>query len=140
MNEFTLNPHLQQDCFHVLDLPLCKLLLMNDQNYPWFILVPMQNGLNEICQLSELDQHQLLKESSWVSEFLLQYFKADKLNVAALGNVVSQLHIHHIARFKSDPVWPAPVWGKLESKPYSSSEANVIVSAAVQFVAGRIPR
>ena len=138
MNDFSLHPRLQEDSLHILDLPLCKLLLMNDQHYPWFILVPMKKDLSEIFQLSEADQHQLLKESAWVSEYLLQHFRADKLNIAALGNMVPQLHVHHIARFKTDPAWPAPVWGKFEAKPYSSTEANIVIESVSQFMKGKL--
>lgn len=119
---FSLAPELQRDCIELADWPLCKLLLMNDSQYPWFILVPREAGLKEIIDLSETQQVTLLRESAKLSKLLQQVFNPDKLNVAALGNMVPQLHIHHIARFKTDAAWPAPVWGKLPAVPYSDEQ------------------
>ena len=97
---------------------------MLDSNYPWFILVPDRENITEIHQLAEIDQIQLITESSQLSSVISSQFNADKLNIAALGNVVPQLHIHHIVRYKNDAVWPAPVWGKLPAKPYSDADKN----------------
>ena len=119
---FPLAPELQRDCIELADWPLCKVLLMNDSQYPWFILVPREAGLKEIIDLSETQQVTLLRESAKLSKLLQQVFNPDKLNVAALGNMVPQLHIHHIARFKTDAAWPAPVWGKLPAVPYSDEQ------------------
>ena len=119
---FSLAPELQRDCIELADWPLCKVLLMNDSQYPWFILVPREAGLKEIIDLSETQQVTLLRESAKLSKLLQQVFNPDKLNVAALGNMVPQLHIHHIARFKTDAAWPAPVWGKLPAVPYSDEQ------------------
>lgn len=116
---FDLHSQLAADCLRLGRFPLCELLLSRDANYPWFILVPMHAGLSEIYQLSEPDQGQLLRESSALAAFLAESFKADKLNIATLGNVVPQLHIHHIVRYRSDAAWPAPVWGKVPAKPYT---------------------
>ena len=115
---FTLHTQLQQDCVQLGRFELCHLLLMNDANYPWFILVPGREDITEIFQLSEADQIQLIRESSVLSEKLAWEFKADKMNIGALGNMVPQLHVHHIVRYQHDPAWPAPVWGKLAAKPY----------------------
>lgn len=119
---FLLHPRLAADCHVAGDFPLCRLLLMNDANYPWFILVPRRENLREIYELSETDQRQLLLESSQLSRALMQTFKGDKLNIAALGNVVPQLHLHHIVRFQNDPAWPAPVWGKHPAAPYTGAQ------------------
>ncbi|TMO42538.1 HIT family protein [Pseudoalteromonas sp. S4389] len=119
---FSLAPELARDCIELADWPLCKVLLMNDSQYPWFILVPRQAGLREIIDLSEELQIVFLQESAKLSKLIQQVFTPDKLNVAALGNMVPQLHIHHIARFKSDPAWPAPVWGKLPAIPYTDEQ------------------
>lgn len=119
-----LHPQLETDCFVVGQFSLCALLLLNDSNYPWFILVPQREGITEIHQLSEADQQQLMKESSQLSTCIETEFKADKINIAALGNVVPQLHIHHIVRYKSDPAWPAPVWGKFPATPYTTPDAE----------------
>lgn len=117
---FELHPQLQQDTLVVGDFPLCRLLLMNDANYPWFILVPRRSGVREIFELTPGDQAQFLAESSHLSSVLNRLFQADKLNVAALGNMVPQLHIHHIVRFHNDPAWPKPVWGMSPAKPYTA--------------------
>lgn len=118
---FELHPRLAADCHVVGDLPLSRLLLMNDAQYPWFILVPRRAGAREIYLLDEADQLQLLRESSTLSQALMQAFKGDKLNLAALGNMVPQLHLHHIVRYASDPAWPAPVWGRQPPQPYAET-------------------
>ena len=123
---FSLAPELQRDCIELADWPLCKVLLMNDSQYPWFILVPRVAGVKEIIDLSEELQITLLQESGKLSKLLQQVFNPDKLNVAALGNMVPQLHVHHIARFKSDAAWPAPVWGKLPAIPYSDEQISAL--------------
>ena len=119
---FKLHPQLEKDCEIVGDYPLCRLLLLNDRQYPWVILVPRREDITESFQLNIQDQLQLQKESTNVLAMMAKHFNADKMNVAALGNVVPQLHIHHIARFKNDPAWPKPVWGVLPSVAYSANE------------------
>ena len=116
---FQLHPQLASDCFVIADLPLSKLLLCNDSAFPWFILVPKVDDIQDIYQLDWQQQQQLLNESSMLSEILMQEFKGDKMNVAALGNVVPQLHMHHIVRFKNDACWPKPVWGQQALTPYT---------------------
>jgi diadenosine tetraphosphate (Ap4A) HIT family hydrolase len=115
---FILDKKLQQDSFFIADLELCKVLLMNDANYPWLILVPRQNNLKEIIDLSFDDQIILLKEINFVAEIFKKEFEFDKLNIANLGNVVSQLHIHVIARKKNDVTFPKPVWGNAQALEY----------------------
>lgn len=122
--EFSLASELARDCIEVADWPLCKVLLMNDSQYPWFILVPRKAGLKESIDLDDAEQLLLMKESAKLSQLLKEVFNPDKLNVAALGNMVPQLHIHHIARFKSDAAWPAPVWGKFPSIPYTNEQVE----------------
>jgi len=124
-----LHEQLKQDCFVIGQLPLSVLLLMNDATFPWFILVPQRQGIGEIHQLSETDQQQLIRESSQLAVCIEAAFHADKINIAALGNVVPQLHIHHIVRYRTDPAWPAPVWGKLPAIPYHSAEYEAVVAA-----------
>jgi len=119
-----LHPQLEKDCFVVGHFPLSVLLLMNDANYPWFILVPQCENITEIHQLSEADQQQLMSESSQLAACIEKEFNADKINIAALGNVVPQLHVHHIVRYKSDPAWPAPIWDKLPATPYTAADAE----------------
>jgi diadenosine tetraphosphate (Ap4A) HIT family hydrolase len=101
---------------------------MNDSNYPWFILVPDREEITEIHQLGETDQQQLMSESSLLSMIIGKLFNADKINIAALGNLVPQLHIHHIVRYKNDAAWPAPVWGKLPAKAYTEEETNQLIT------------
>ncbi|MGY0217764.1 HIT domain-containing protein [Endozoicomonadaceae bacterium StTr2] len=127
MEPFKLAPQLENDTVAIGDFPLCRVLLMNDANYPWIILVPRMAGLEEIYQLSETDQQQLLKESSFVAQTLKDVFSADKINVAALGNMVRQLHVHHIVRYQSDSAWPAPVWGQQPARQYDDSALKATV-------------
>jgi len=119
-----LHRQLQDDCFIIGQFPLSLLLLLNDSNYPWFILVPQRENIGEIHQLSEDDQQQLMRESSLLSGCIEKAFKADKINIAALGNMVPQLHIHHIVRYHGDAAWPAPVWGTVKAIPYSNDAAT----------------
>lgn len=116
---FQLHPQLEQDCEQLGRFTLCRLLLMRDANYPWCILVPERADVREIYQLREEDQIQLTRESARLAAAMARLFSADKMNIAALGNVVPQLHIHHIARHRDDPAWPAPVWGKLPARAYA---------------------
>lgn len=124
--EFELHPRLEADTFIMGDFPLCRVLLMNDSHFPWFILVPRRAGVSEIYHLSEEDQIQLLKESSVLSQVLADSFSARKMNVAALGNVVHQLHVHHVVRYEDDVAWPAPIWGVVDANPYSDEEIESI--------------
>ncbi|WP_409283908.1 HIT domain-containing protein [Pseudomonas protegens] len=123
---FTLDSRLQQDTLPIGDFPLCRLLLSNDSNYPWFILVPRREDISELFQLDVTDQLQLWRETTALAEVLKDSFDADKLNVATLGNVVSQLHMHVIVRKRDDAAWPAPVWGKHPAKPYTAQEVVAI--------------
>jgi diadenosine tetraphosphate (Ap4A) HIT family hydrolase len=115
---FCLDPRLQQDTIALGRFPLSLLLLMNDRTYPWLILVPQRSGIREIYELALADQQQLLRESSHLAATLAAHFCPDKLNIAALGNVVPQLHLHHVVRYPGDPAWPGPVWGKTPPVPY----------------------
>lgn len=124
---FELHPQLAADTFLVGNLPLCRVLLMNESRYPWLILVPQRYGISEIYQLSTAERTQLWEESDLVSRQLMYLFKGDKLNIAALGNVVPQLHLHHIVRFKMDAAWPAPVWGKFKPDAYTAAAAETLL-------------
>jgi diadenosine tetraphosphate (Ap4A) HIT family hydrolase len=127
--EFALHPRLAADTFVLGDFPLCRLLLMNDAQYPWCILVPRRENAREIYLLDPADQQQLLRESVQLSRALMEAVQGHKLNVAALGNVVPQLHVHHIARFVGDPAWPAPVWGRHPPRPYEAAERAALLAA-----------
>ena len=119
---FALHPDLQKDTYTVGQFKLSLILLHKDANFPWLILVPKREKVREIHHLSEDEQIQLIKESSHLSEVMTSIYAPTTMNIAALGNVVPQLHVHHIARFKNDPVWPKPVWGAIDALEYSEEK------------------
>src|SRR5690554_4014766 len=133
---FKLDPQLTADTFMVGDLPLCRMLLMNDARYPWVILVPRRADISEIYQLSMQEQQLLWQESALVAEKLMILTQADKMNLAALGNVVSQLHLHHVARFKTDFAWPKPIWGYGDAQPYNPSEKQQVLGSLSEMFRG----
>lgn len=135
-----LHPRLTAETFVLGDFPLCQLLLMNDAHYPWFILVPRRDAVREIYGLSEADQRELLRESTQLSLALMRAFHGEKLNVAALGNVVPQLHVHHIVRYASDPAWPAPVWGKHPRQPYDDAGRDARAAALLPLLTDNFTR
>lgn len=119
---FKLAAEFERDSLWLADWPLCQLRVQNDANYPWFILIPRRVAMVEIIDLTEQDRAQLWRESAHLSVFLKTAFQAKKLNIAALGNMVPQLHLHHIARYEHDLAWPAPVWGKAPAQPYTETQ------------------
>ncbi|WGD29979.1 HIT domain-containing protein [Ancylobacter sp. WKF20] len=123
---FGLDPRLEADTFPVGDLSLCTVRLMNDARFPWLILVPRQPDLAELIDLDDAARAQLTTEIDAASRVLKAATGCDKLNVAALGNMVRQLHIHVIARFTSDAAWPGPVWGVGQRKDYAAPQAMVL--------------
>lgn len=123
---FTLDPRLLQDTVTLGDFPLCRLLLMNDARYPWFILVPRRADVSELFQLDAVDQQALWQETTTLAQTLKDLFGADKLNVATLGNVVAQLHMHVIVRRREDDAWPAPVWGRHPPVAYLPEQVEAI--------------
>ncbi|WP_289035633.1 HIT family protein [uncultured Roseibium sp.] len=129
MIAFDLNPRLEGDSHPVIDLELCAVRLMKDANYPWLLLIPRRKDLIEIIDLGPAERTKLMEEIGKVSEALKTATNCEKLNVAAIGNVVSQLHVHVVARFREDPAWPAPVWGAVPPVPYEGSKANDLISA-----------
>lgn len=122
MLEFSLHERLARDCIAILDLELCRLLLMNNSDFPWCVLVPRRAAIRDIYELTEDDQQQLIRESSALSKVMLALFAGEKMNVAALGNVVPQLHLHHIVRSSVDKAWPHPVWGRAPGPPYTEAQ------------------
>lgn len=130
---FKLDSRLHNDTFFVCDLSLCRVLLMNDSQFPWLILVPMKKDIGEIIDLSEQEQVTLLQESALASKALQALFSPLKLNVAALGNVVRQLHVHHVARFDNDCAWPKPVWGNQPAVAYDPDKAKALVETLKQW-------
>jgi diadenosine tetraphosphate (Ap4A) HIT family hydrolase len=113
VTQFILHPQLAADTILVGEFPLCQVLLAKDGNFPWLILVPKINEISEFHDLTNEQQIQFLSESNAVSKLLKDGLSADKINIAALGNMVPQLHIHHVARFKEDACWPKPIWGQI---------------------------
>ncbi len=119
MPEFSLHKQLEADSILIRNLALSQLRLQNQKAIPWLILVPRRADMTEIYQLSAEDRTALMDEITLASRALEKLYAPDKINVAALGNVVPQLHIHVIARFTKDAAWPAPVWGKFAPEPYA---------------------
>lgn len=134
--EFKLHPRLLQDCFVIGDLQLSRLLMMNDSRYPWFILVPKRQELKEIYQLAPTDRHILISESCCLAETMQAIYKPDKLNIASIGNLVPQLHIHHVARYQADMAWPAPVWGKFPAAAYAQAQADERIAELKAMLGG----
>ena len=128
MDKFILDETLEKDTFYINDLNVSRLLLMNDARYPWLILVPRRSDKVEIIDLSMSDQLDLLKDLNIVSNLVKRSFNPDKINIANIGNRVPALHIHVIARYKTDGVWPAPVWGLGEALPYSSEKKEAVIN------------
>ena len=131
---FQLSNTLNKDCIRIGQFQLSLLLLLKDANYPWFILVPQRADLSEIYQLNPSDQQQLTRESSQLASALSTAFNADKINIATLGNIVKQLHIHHIARYHDDLAWPAPVWGAHPAKPYTVEQQTDTIQKLINVL------
>jgi len=127
---FTLDYRLENSSFKIIDLALSEVRLKDNKDYPWIILVPrVENAITEIFQLNEDQKIELMKEISHISKCMEAYFKPDKLNIGALGNIVSQLHIHVIARFKSDLLWPHSLWQeKLTDEKYTDLEREKLIN------------
>ncbi len=134
--QFILDPQLQNDTVCLGEFELCQVLLSRDANYPWCILVPRRKGKTEIHHLALADRDQLMVESCQLAEVMADLFVPDKMNIAALGNVVSQLHIHHVARFKDDAAWPGPVWGAQPPKAYTPEHLQDRVHRLSSALAG----
>ena len=126
---WSLHPQLEQDTEVVGDLPLSRLLVNNDANYPWLLLVPRRPGAREIIDLDEKDRSQLMIEIAHISRALKEVTACHKLNVAAIGNVVPQLHVHIVARERNDPAWPRPVWGAVPARAYDPAERERFIAA-----------
>lgn len=126
MANFELHPDLKRDGIVIGRFPLCVVLLINDSAYPWFVLVPQRNGIKDAIDLEQADYQQLSEESRLFSVALKQIFAAEKLNLAALGNMTPQLHVHHIVRSSSDAAWPNPIWGFQPLTPYTAEAIDSI--------------
>jgi diadenosine tetraphosphate (Ap4A) HIT family hydrolase len=135
MATFELHPQLTADGLFLADWPLCRVLRMNDRTYPWLILVPRIDGIREIIDLEASAQQILMQEIARASEALKALRRPHKINVAALGNMVPQLHVHVIGRNESDPAWPKPVWGVAPASPFPPLEAEMEVATWKQAIA-----
>ncbi len=131
---FSLHPNLARDCLEVATLSACRLLLMNDSRHPWLILVPMREGLRDLDELTPEETAAVWTEIRLASRLLRDQFHPEKLNIASLGNLVPQLHIHIIARFTTDPDWPHPVWGRNPPLPYPPLEAEQLIKALRDYL------
>lgn len=125
---FRLHERLAAETFEVVRWPLCRVLLMNDRTYPWLILVPEREGLKDLHDLEPADHGTVMAETGRAARALQRLFHPDKINVAALGNVVPQLHVHVIARFTTDAAWPRPVWGVRAPEPYDETGARETIA------------
>ena len=134
---FALHPTLAKDTVEITRLSLCRVLLIRDRTYPWVILVPEREGLRDLDDLSATDRVQAMAEIDDVSKALKGIYQPYKVNVAALGNVVEQLHIHIIARFKDDPAWPGPVWGAVEATDYDDNARAQTVARLCSLLNGK---
>lgn len=132
---FELDAVLEKDSVWVGNFPLSQLRLINNRKAPWFILVPMREEVEEIHHLDESDRLQLMAESCLVAETIQDIFVPDKLNVAAIGNKVRQLHLHHVARYEQDEWWPEPVWGNISSESYTEVELAEILQKVTGLLA-----
>ena len=128
-SNWSLHTQLKQDTIDIGDLPLCRVLVIKDANYPWLLLVPRRDRAVEIIDLAEVEQAQLTTEVSRVARALKDITKCDKLNIAALGNMVPQLHVHIIARRIGDAAWPRPVWGVAPPLSHDAEEVQTFISA-----------
>lgn len=135
-NDFHLDPRLNQDSCWSMDLKLSKLLLVNNSLFPWVILVPRKKNLKEIIDLNTEDRIMLMDEISYMSKIMQTIFSPDKLNIAALGNIVQQLHIHVIARYKNDQAWPNPVFGS-KKQEYKLDEQKQIINQLQELLNDR---
>ena len=132
MGTFKLDGRLEADSRPISVLGLCQLRLMNDRRFPWVLLIPQRPDMEEIFQLSPLDQTLLTFEAVETAKALKQVTQCAKINVAALGNQVRQLHVHVIARDRGDPAWPGPVWGVGKAEAYDTNSANALIEAIVK--------
>lgn len=131
---FTLHERLEADTVFVTDWPLCRVLLLNDANYPWLVLVPRRDGVSEVHELDQDDRQTLMEEMATAAHRLQNHLKARKMNVAALGNIVPQLHVHVVARYQDDAAWPRPIWGVVPPKPYEPEALDARVAELRQLL------
>jgi diadenosine tetraphosphate (Ap4A) HIT family hydrolase len=134
-SDFSVDQRLAADTIPIGDLALSSVLLMDDARFPWFILVPRRAGASELTDLSDEDAATLMNEIRLATRVMLDMAKPDKVNVGALGNVLPQLHVHVVGRFRSDPAWPGPVWGHGSRSPYPPHAAAALIERAAALFA-----
>ena len=132
---YALHPQLADDTHPLVTLSLCDLRLMDDANYPWLVLVPRIAGAVEMIDLTEAQRTHLRREIDQVAAALREVAQPDKLNIATLGNMVQQLHVHVIGRNQDDPAWPAPVWGRVAARPYAPEQ----LVERIRILSGHLP-
>ncbi len=132
---FTIDERLLDQSMTICDLELSKLIVKNDKENPWFLLVPKKLRAREIIDLNSEEQTLLMEEIALVSEFLKEYYRPHKINIGALGNVVSQLHVHIIARYEGDRAWPNPIWNTETGSHFDEAELENIKSNFIEFYA-----
>ena len=135
LDPFQLDSRLAADTIPVGDLALSSVLLQNDARFPWFVLVPRIGGASEVTDLSEEQSVQLMREIRIAARVMMELCRPDKVNVGALGNIVAQLHVHVIGRFRSDPAWPGPVWGHGARTPFPDHAASALIERAATLFA-----
>jgi diadenosine tetraphosphate (Ap4A) HIT family hydrolase len=133
---FALDQRLAKDMLFIGDMPLCRVLLMDDSRWPWLILVPRREGAVELTDLDGADRVVLIEEAASAANFLKAHTGALKINLGALGNIVRQLHLHVVARNINDPAWPGPVWGHGAPTRYDETKARALIEAAKAAIAG----
>ena len=132
---FKLHPQLNIETYQVFDWPLCQVRLMNDRSYPWLILIPRKADVEELFDLTVEERARLTEETTHAAKHLRAMTQADKMNVATLGNMVPQLHVHVIARFRNDLAWPKPIWGAMPPIPYEDDE----LAEAIKYMRATFP-
>ena len=131
---FQLDPRLEKDTFYIGDLPLSRVLLTNVVNFPWIILVPKVPEVSELFELSSEQQNQYLNESNFLLQEMSVLYKADKMNIANLGNMVPELHIHIVARYQDDDAWPGPIWSFQNTENYSTTQAKIEIDKIANLI------
>lgn len=135
MSTFELDARLARDTELVASLGLCQLRIIKDSRWPWFMLVPQRNRISEVFELTPLDQTLLTFETNMVAAALKKTTAAEKINVAAIGNIVRQLHVHIVARFDGDPNWPGPIWGFGQAEAYEDATKHSLIKSLTENLA-----
>ncbi|MBZ8133798.1 HIT family protein [Afifella sp. IM 167] len=139
MTHFDLDQRLESDSVPLAELSLCEVRIMRDATYPWLLMIPQRPGLSEIIDLSGEEQALMMREIDIVARALKTASGCDKLNIAALGNQVRQLHVHVIARFEGDAAWPGPVWGAAKPRPWEAGALSDLARKLLEAIGEAAP-